>query len=117
MGVLGAFRETMTGRSAPQAPEDVAKLLDGCVIEACAELGLREADIYCGGQIVTMFLTPDHAWEAVIVGPDAYQLYPGFISSDGGSISWPNVWVADNYSLAKFVDALEDAFKEAAAAA
>jgi hypothetical protein len=117
MGLLDRFSQAMTNASSPKAPEEIALLLDACVRQACAGLKLADAEIYCGGGLVTMFLTPKHAWEAVIVGADAYQLYPGFVRDDGETIVWPNVWVADNYSMTKFVDALQDALKEAASAA
>ena len=116
MGQLDRFRHAMADASAPTAPEEIATLLDVCVRQACAALDLVEAEIYCGGGLVTMFLTPRHAWEAVVIGADAYRLYPGFVRDGGDTIVWPNVWVAENYSLAKFVGILEDELGEAAEA-
>jgi hypothetical protein len=114
---LDAFRMIMSEVPASATPESIGYLLDMCVTQACRQLGLAEADIRSGGPIVTMFLTPKDAWEAVVVGPDAYQLYPGFLRDDGETIVWPNVWVADNYSLEKFVDMLEQELANAAAPA
>jgi hypothetical protein len=115
MGLLDRFRWAMTDASAPTTPEEIATLLDVCVRQACGDLGLAEAEIFCGGGLVTMFLTPRHAWEAVVVGPDAYQLYPGFVREDGETIVWPNVWVGDNYSLENFAGDLEEEMRKAAA--
>ena len=114
MGQLDRFRLAMADASAPDAPDEIAPLLDVCVRQACADLGLTEAEIYCGGGLVTMFLTPRHAWEAVVVGANAYQLYPGFIRDGGDTIVWPNIWVAADYSLEKFVGILEDELGKAA---
>jgi hypothetical protein len=108
------FRKAMSLAVAPMEPPAIARWLEATVNEACKEAGLVEAEIYCGGPLVTMFLTPRHPWEAVVVGPDAYQLYPGFLREDGDVIVWPNVWVADNYTLEKFVARLEEAILEAA---
>ena len=92
------------------------RLLEGSVREVCDALGLEEADIRSGGgPIVMMFPTPRHPWEAVVVGPDEYQLYPGFLRDDGQTVVWANVWVADNYPLKKFVAVLEEEFLKAAA--
>jgi hypothetical protein len=105
----------MSAADAPAAPDRISKLLGECVTQACADLGLSEAEIWSGGQIVTMLLTPRHPWEAVVVGPDAYQLYPGFVRDDGETIVWANVWVAHNYTLEKFVSSLEGELHRAAA--
>jgi hypothetical protein len=115
MGQLDAFRMIMSEVPASTTPESIGNLLDMCVTQACRKLGLAEAEIHSGGPIVTMFLTPKDAWEAVIIGPDAYQLYPGFLRDDGETIVWPNIWVADNYSLEKFVASLEEELSKAAA--
>jgi hypothetical protein len=104
----------MATADAPSEPSDIARLLEACAVEACEALGLNEADIRSGGPMVTLLITPRHPREAVIVGPDAYQLYPGFLRDDGETIVWANVWVADNYTLEKFVSALEDEFLRAA---
>lgn len=47
------------------------------------------------------------------MGPDAYQFYPGFLNAADGSITWPNIWVADDYPLDRFVTELEAALDEA----
>jgi hypothetical protein len=114
MGAFDHFRLVLTGPFAPQGVNDIAQLLEGHARRACAELGLRNAEIYCGGGVVTLLLTERDAWEAVIVGPNAYRLYPGFLSADGESVTWPNIWVADDYDLDKFTAALEEAFEQAA---
>ncbi|MBI1361510.1 MAG: hypothetical protein GC155_14630 [Alphaproteobacteria bacterium] len=114
MTVLDAFRHAMAGSDAPRDVDGVTRLLGTCVRDACAGLGLTEADIHDGGGWVTMLLTPKHAWEAVVEGPDAYQLYPGHIR-ENGDIVWPNIWVAEPYDLPKFVNLLEDALQEASA--
>ena len=91
----------MTAPDAPDEPGRIADKLAQAVIDACAASGLVAADITAWGPIVTMIFSDTAAWEAVVVGPDAYQLYPGFIRDD--SIIWPNIWVADNYSLEQFM--------------
>jgi hypothetical protein len=107
------FRLVMTAPSAPRGIIEIASLLERQARQACSSRGLNSAEIYCGGGVVTLLLTERDAWEAVIVGPDAYRLYPGFLSADGEAISWPNIWVADDYNLDKFVAALEEAFDQA----
>ncbi len=108
------FRSVMQGPLAPQRGIEIAELLEAQARQACTDFGLINAEIFCGGDLVTMLLTERDAWEAVVVGPDSYQLYPGALSTDGDEIIWPNIWVADNYDLDKFIAALEDAFEQAA---
>jgi len=108
------FRLLMTGPFAPQADTEIAAHLARAVREACAARGLGNAEIHCGGGMVTLFLTERDAWEAVVVGPDAYQFYPGFLNATDGSITWPNIWVADDYTLDTFLGELEAALDEAA---
>jgi hypothetical protein len=115
MALFDSFQQTMAAPTAPSEPDDIAVLLEANATQACADLGFGDAEINCGGQIVTMFPTPRHPWEAVVVGPDAYQLYPGFLRDAGETIVWANVWVADNYTLEKFVSVLEEEFLRAAA--
>jgi len=108
----------MSFAAAPMEAPAIARWVEATVQEACSETGIAAPEIYFSGQTITMFLTPRHPWEAVVVGPDAYQLYPGFLR-DGGPegeevIVWPNVWVADNLSLEKFVVRLEEAILQAA---
>ncbi len=107
MDLLGRFTDAMLAANAPLDPSEIARLLDAAVRQACTELKLETAEIYCGGQIVTMILTDKHAWEAVVIGPDAYQLYPGFFRDDGETVVWANVWIGENYSFQKFTDTLE----------
>lgn len=113
MSALENFRLAMSAPSGPRDPHDIGVLLGACVRRLCAEKGLASAEIWEGGPLVTMFFTPNHPWEAVVVGPDAYQLYPGFVNGD--DVSWPNIWVADNYSLDKLIRELGEAMETAAA--
>lgn len=113
MGPFDHFRLVMRGPNAPQGVRAIAELLEAQARQACLNCGLGAAEIYCGGGLVTMFLTERDAWEAVIVGPNAFQLYPGFLSADGEAITWANIWVADDYDLDKFIAALEEAFEQA----
>jgi len=108
------FRRAMGLAIAPMEPSAIGRWVAATVREACFEAGIAAPEIYAGGMLVTMFLTPRHPWEVVIVGPDAYQLYPGFLRDGGDEIVWPNVWVADNYTLEKFVQLLEEAVLTAA---
>ena len=108
------FVDAMCAEDAPETPDEIARLLDVCVMQACGELGLAEAEIFCGGPAVTMLLSDKAAWEAVILGPDAYQLYPGFLRDDGDTIVWANVWVAAPYDLAKFANVLAEELAAAA---
>jgi hypothetical protein len=114
MGSFEHFRLLMTGPFAPQRDTEIAEHLARAVLEACAARSLGNAEIHCGGGLVTLLLTEQHAWEAVVVGPDAYQFYPGFPNATDGSITWPNIWVADDYPLDKFLRELESALDEAA---
>jgi hypothetical protein len=116
MGPFDHFRQVMEGPFAPQTAFEISVFLVGQLRQACLNCSFKKADIYCGGSVVTLFLTEQDAWEAVIVGPNAYQFYPGFLSSDGETIVWPNIWVADDYDLVTFVRALEEAFEHAARA-
>jgi hypothetical protein len=113
MGRFDHFRLLMTGPFAPQGAAAIAELLEEHARRACEACGLIPAEIYRGGEVVTLLLTERDAWEAVIVGPNAYRLYPGFVSADGDAITWPNIWVADDYNLDKFTTALEEAFDQA----
>ena len=114
MGLFDHFRLVMTGPFAPRDVTAIAELLEAQARQASLDCGLGSAEIYCSGGVVTLLLTERDAWEAVIVGPNAYQLYPGFLSADGEAITWPNIWVADDYNLDKFTIALEEAFEQAA---
>ncbi|MEQ1754309.1 MAG: hypothetical protein ABL973_09275 [Micropepsaceae bacterium] len=114
IGPFDHFRQVMTGPFAPQGVNGIAEFLEEQARQACMDRALSNAEIYCGRGLVTMLLTERDAWEAVIVGPNAYQLYPGFIRDSGEGIVWPNIWVADDYDLDEFVLALEEAFEQAA---
>jgi hypothetical protein len=113
MTAMENFRMAMSAPTAPREPHDIGVLLGACVRRFCEEKGLVEAEVWEGGPLVTMFLTPSHPWEAVIIGPNAYQLYPGFVNGD--HVAWPNIWVADNYSLDKLIRELGEAIETAAA--
>jgi hypothetical protein len=107
MRALDRFRDAMAAASAPLEPDDVARLLEKAVIEACNDAGLDETDIRCGSRVVMMFLSPRHPWETVVMGPNSYQFYPGFLRDDGETVVWANVWVGENYTLEKYLAALE----------
>lgn len=113
MSTLHAFSAAMDADDAPTTPEAIGALLAPVVEAACAERGLAEADIHAWGPFVTMLFSAQSAWEAVIVGPDAYQFYPGVVRDD--TISWMNVWVADNYTRARFVREVEQEVANAGA--
>ena len=101
MSALATFQAAVTAPDAPREPGRIAAGLAHAVKDACAARGLATADITAWGPIVTMIFSDTAAWEAVVVGPDAYQFYPGFIRDD--EIVWPNIWVADNYPLEQFL--------------
>lgn len=115
MAVLEQFMNTMSAAGAPSAPDDIARLLCVTVQSAYRDLDLDEGEAFADGGTVTMFPTHTTAWEAVAVGPDAYQLYPGVLGDDGETIIWANVWVGENYPLVRFVTALEEELAAAAA--
>lgn len=115
MALLEPFLNAMSAADAPTAPGDIARLLCVSVEQAYRDLDLDEAEVFADGATVTMFPTHASAWEAVVVGRDAYRLYPGVMKDDGETIVWANVWVGENYSLAKFVTALEEDLAAAAA--
>ena len=108
------FKSLMSGSLAPREIGEIGAALAHDVKKACDALGLGEAEIHCGGGWVTLLLTPNDAWEVIVVGPDAYQFYPGFINEQSGVISWPNIWVADNYPLVRLLAELEEALAAAA---
>lgn len=114
MNGIDRFVDAMCANDAPEAPDVIAQLLEACVMQACSELRLANAEIFCGGPTVTMLLSDKAAWEAVILGRDAYQLYPGFLRDDGETIVWANVWVATPYDLAKFANVLAEELAAAA---
>ena len=95
------FQAAMAAPDAPDEPGRIAAGLAHAVKEACGASDLTAAEITAWGPIVTMIFSDTAAWEAVVVGPDAYQFYPGFIRDD--EIVWPNIWVADNYPLEHFM--------------
>lgn len=107
--------DTMSAAGAPSAPADIARLLCVAVQRAYSDLDLDDGEVFADGGIVTMFPTHTTAWEAVVVGPDAYQLYPGVLGEDGETITWANIWVGENYPLTKFVAVLEEELVAAAA--
>lgn len=110
MSALEPFRAAMADAHAPSDPNEIGPLLGACVRHACTAAGL-DAEILDGGPLVTMFFSPTSAWEAVILGADEYQFYPGFVRGD--DITWANVWVTDNYDRRKLIASVE---KEIAAA-
>ena len=112
---IDRFVDAMCADDAPEVPDEIARLLEACVVQACGELRLANAEVFCGGPTVTMLLSDKAAWEAVILGADAYQLYPGFIRDDGETVVWANVWVAAPYDLAKFTTVLQEELMAAAA--
>lgn len=103
---LVLFRTAMTSPEAPTQPRQIAGWLAQAVRGECAAGGWNPAEIEARGPLVTMILSDTVAWEAVVVGPDAYQFYPGFVRDD--SITWANIWVADNYTLEKFLEVLAE---------
>lgn len=107
--------DTMSAAGAPSAREDIARLLCVAVQRAYSDLDLDAGEVFADGGTVTMFPTHATAWETVVVGPDAYQLYPGVLGEDGETITWANVWVGENYPLVKFVTKLEEELAAAAA--
>lgn len=115
MSVVQQFLDVMQGPDAPSEASEIAQHLADCVTDVCRRLGLDKAEIYQGGPIVTMILTDSVAWEAFVIGPEAYQLYPGFFRDGGDTIVWANVWVAENYTLAKLATVLGEELASAAA--
>lgn len=115
MSAVQQFVDVMRGPDAPDEPSEIARRLAACVTEACHRLALNDAEIYCGGPVVTMLLTGNIAWEAVVIGPEAYQLYPGFFRDGGDTLVWANVWVAENYALATLARVLGEELGAAAA--
>jgi hypothetical protein len=103
MSALADFRTAIEAPGAPEAPEEIAVLLADAARQACADNGLLASEIDPWGPMVTMLLAPNHAWEAMVIGANQYQFYPGFVSPSG-SIQWANVWIADFLSVAKLLD-------------
>lgn len=103
MSALADFRALVEAPGGPEMPEALAIALASAVRARCAEIGLCGAEIEAWGPVVTMILSRVSAWEAVAVGPDDFQFYPGRVKTDG-AIQWANVWTADYFSLATLVD-------------
>lgn len=114
MAVLEQFLHAMSDAGAPSAPSDVARLLGVCVQRACSDLDLRDAEVFSDSATVTIFPTPDSAWEVVVVGDDAYRLYPGVLQEDGETILWSTTESAGTLGLAMFVELLEQELSRAA---
>ncbi len=111
MTSLAMFRNAMTAPDAPGQPSKIAELLAQSIQSVCAAGGWDAAEIEACGPWVTMILSTTVAWEAVVVGPDAYQFYPGFVRDD--SITWANMWVAEDYTLEKFLEVLAEELAKA----
>ena len=112
---LDAFRMIMSEVPASTAPESIGNLLDMCVTQACRQLGLAEADIRSGGPDRHHVPDPEGCLGSRGRRAGCLSALSGFLRDDGETIVWPNVWVADNYNLEKFVALLEDELSKAAA--
>ena len=112
MSALADFRALVEAPGGPKTPEALAAALAVAARERCEELGLAHAEITPWGPVVTLMLCKTSAWEAVAVGPDDFQFYPGQMKTDG-SIQWSNVWTADYFSLATLVDEVAAKIDEA----
>lgn len=113
MSALADFRALVEAPGGPETPEALATALAAATRAHCNVAGIAGGEIEAWGSVVTMILSRESAWEAAIFGPDDFQFYPGQVKADG-TIQWPNVWVADYFSLATFVDEVAAKIDEAA---
>ena len=113
MSALADFRVLVEAPGGPQTPEAIALALANAARAWCSEAGLEGAEIGAWGPVVTMMLSRASAWEAVAIGPDDFQFYPGLVKSDG-AIQWANVWTVDYFSLSTLIDEVSAKICEAA---
>ena len=92
-----------------QDGEALAATLAELLQEHASDAGIVEIAHY--GVTVEIELSGGDHWAAECLGPDAFHLYPGFVR-DGGVV-WPNIWVADDYTLDKFLACLKEALSPA----
>ena len=64
------------------------------------------ADIWFYGFSVEMELANGEHWAVECLGPNAFRLYPGIVRQD--SVTWLNVWVRDDYTLAELVEGINE---------
>ena len=64
------------------------------------------ADLWWYGISVEMVLANGEHWAVECIGPDAFRLYPG-VTRDNG-VTWLNVWVRRDYTLAELAGNLDD---------
>ena len=113
MSALADFRALVEAPGGPETPETLAAAFASAARARCDEAGITGAQIEAWGPVVTMVLNRTCAWEAVALGPDDFQFYPGQVKANG-TIQWSNVWTADYFSLAAFVDEVAAKIDEAA---
>lgn len=92
-------------RATAEDGEALAATLAGTLREHAKDIGILDIAHY--GVTVEFELSNGNHWAAECLGPDAFHLYPGFVT-DGG-VTWPNIWVADDYTLAIFLECLKEA--------
>ena len=96
-------------RATPQDGEALAATLAEALQEHASDVGILEIAHY--GVTVEIELSDGNHWAAECLGPDAFHLYPGFVTE--GCVTWPNIWVADDYTLDKFLEYLKEALSPA----
>ena len=63
-------------------------------------------DIWWYGISVEMELANGEHWAIECLGPTAFRLYPGIVRAE--SVTWLNMWVADNYSLEELIERMNE---------
>ena len=116
MSALADFRARVEAPGGPQPPEAIALALAAAVRERCAEVGLGGAETEAWGCVVSIALSRSSVWEAVALGPDDFQFYPGRVKGTG-MVQWPNVWTAEYFSLSALIDGLAARIDEVAKSA
>ena len=91
-------------RASVQDGEALAINLADALREHAGDVGIVGIAHY--GVTVEIELSNGAHWASECLGPDAFHLYPGFVKD--GNVIWPNIWVADDYTLDKFLECLNE---------
>ena len=68
--------------------------------------GSEIVDLYAWAFNVEFVLKNGDYWAIECLSPDEFRMYPGFVRGD--TVTWANIWVADNMSLDELVKNIND---------
>jgi hypothetical protein len=101
-GVLAAFALDLQNEELDG--EAVAAKLYGALDMERHQAGI--VDMWWFGRTVEMELANGEYWAAECLGPNAFHLYPGIVRNE--SVTWLNLWVAPDYTLAELVERMNE---------